>query len=308
MRTDEPKPTLADDVLALFHAQRDWDAMEQLRPTLQAWRAADPAGWPERVSELRNHPLLAYLHACPFTHRAFEKPRGYAGDAVMLDHMYGLTPAFPHPATPEGRLYAYTTNSPAARAVRARRGRLAALIDQAAARRRDARILALAAGHGRELGLSEAVRAGAPITFIAVDQDEASLEEMRRSYPDVSIQAVSGNIRDIITGQLTFQADAVYAAGLFDYLPDSAARRLTTQMAAMVRPGGSMLVANFVPDCPDIGFMEACMDWWLVTRTEAQVRMLFDDVPSPEHIVTEIDSHHTVAYGMWVRPESRLES
>lgn len=302
MTTIDSTVHLADEVLALFEAQRDWDAMERLRPALRSWRLADPLGWPDRVTELRAHPLLAHLHACPFTHRAFHKPRGYAGDAVMLDHMYGLTLAFPHPASPGGRLYAYTTNSPAAQAVRARRSRLAALIDRAAARRPDARIVALAAGHGRELGQSEAVRRGESITFVAVDQDQESLGELSRSYPDVQVEPVTGNIRDVITGDLTFDADVVYAAGLFDYLPDSAARRLTTRMAQMLRPGGEMLIANFVPDCPDIGFMEACMDWRLITRTEAQVRALFADVPEPDRVVTEQDGYGTVAYGLWSRP------
>lgn len=293
---------LADEVLALFEAQRDWDAMERLRPALRAWRLADPLGWPDRVTELRAHPLLAHLHACPFTHRAFHKPRGYAGDAVMLDHMYGLTLSFPHPASPGGRLYAYTTNSPAAHAVRARRARLADLIDRAAARQPDARIVALAAGHGRELGQSAAVRRGAPITFVAVDQDQESLAELRRSYPEVQTELIAGNIRDVITGDLTFDADVVYAAGLFDYLPEPAARRLTARMAQMLRPGGEMLIANFVPDCPDIGFMEACMDWRLITRTEEQVRALFADVPHPDQVVTDADGYGTVAYGRWSRP------
>ncbi|NTY02426.1 class I SAM-dependent methyltransferase [Deinococcus sp. JMULE3] len=293
---------LADEVLALFESQRDWEAAQRLWPALRTWRLADPLGWPDRIAELRGHPVFAHLHTCPFTHRAFHKPRGYAGDAVMLDHMYGLTLTFPHPASPGGRLYAYTTNSPAAHAVRERRARLADLIDRAAARRPDARIVALAAGHGRELGQSGAVRRGTPITFVAVDQDRESLNELRRSYPDVQTEVVTGNIRDVITGDLTFDADVVYAAGLFDYLPDSAARRLTSRMARMLRPGGEMLIANFVPDCPDIGFMEACMDWHLITRTQEQVHDLFADVPYPEQVVTALDDYGTIAYGLWSRP------
>ena len=137
---------------------------------------------------------------------------------------------------------------------------------------------------------------------MAVDQDQESLGELSRSDPDVQVEPVTGNIRDVITGDLTFDADIVYAAGLFDYLPDSAARRLTTRMAQMLRPGGEMLIANFVPDCPDIGFMEACMDWRLITRTEEQVRALFVDVPEPDRVVTDQDSYGTVAYGLWSRP------
>lgn len=300
--TDRTITTLADDVLHLFTQQRDWEAAHLLWPSLLEWRRTQPQHWPDLVQTLRAHPVMTPLHGCPFTHRAFHKPRGYAGDAVMLDHMYGLVTDFPHPGSPGGRLYAYTTNSPAAHAVRNRRAILAQLIDDAAERRPDARILALAAGHGRELALSRAVQAGQPLTFIAVDQDADSLSELRRSAPGTAVQTVTGTIRDVIAGRLTFSdLDVVYAAGLFDYLPQAAGQRLVAQMARMLRPGGTLLVANFLPDIPDLGYMEACMDWWLITRTEAEVRDLFADVPDSASVLTTVDDHENVAYGVWQR-------
>ena len=37
------------------------------------------------------------LEACIFTMRARRKPRGYAGDAIMIDHIYGTTTEEPPP-------------------------------------------------------------------------------------------------------------------------------------------------------------------------------------------------------------------
>ena len=71
----------------------------------------------------------------------------------------------------------------------------------------------------------------------------------------------------------------VYAAGLFDYLKDSVASRLVERMWAMAHPGGRVMVANFLPDIPDAGYMEAFMDWWLIYRDESEVRKLFSAIP-----------------------------
>lgn len=51
-------------------------------------RAMDHSQWIEWISRARSHPILSLLHKDPYHRRAFEKPRGYAGDAVMLDMIY----------------------------------------------------------------------------------------------------------------------------------------------------------------------------------------------------------------------------
>src|SRR5690606_29048009 len=102
------------------------------------------------------HPITRYVHADPFTHRAFTKPRGYAGDAVMMDYIYG----FERPVPPEGvrDIARFTTNDGcSAQAVRCRRQVLADAIDNMVVRRgRHIDVTALAAGHLREMALSAA--------------------------------------------------------------------------------------------------------------------------------------------------------
>jgi len=70
-----------------------------------------------------------------------------------------------------------------------------------------------------------------------------------------------------------------YAAGLFDYLSDRLAARLLAGMLALTRPGGTVLIANFLPDAADRGYMEMVMDWWLIFRTEAQMLALTEQCP-----------------------------
>jgi extracellular factor (EF) 3-hydroxypalmitic acid methyl ester biosynthesis protein len=71
----------------------------------------------------------------------------------------------------------------------------------------------------------------------------------------------------------------VYSTGLFDYLDARVGRRLVTAMFQMLRPGGSLVVANFLPGIRDIGYMEAFMDWRLVYRNRLDMVELTMDIP-----------------------------
>ena len=70
--------------------------------------------------------------------------------------------------------------------------------------------------------------------------------------------------------------DLIYAGGLYDYLSDVFARRLTDSLLTALRPGGRLLIGNFAPGLVETGFMEAFMDWFLIYRTTAQVQAIAD--------------------------------
>lgn len=250
---------------------------------LHRQRRAEPATWPAVVDAVRRHSLLEQIHEDPFTRRAFTKPRGYAGDAVLIDHIYGA--ARPEFQQPLGRaINRYTTSSPATRAVRFRRHLLAELIDRASGEGHGhCRVLALACGHLRELELSAAVRRGDAIEVVGLDQDPDSIEvavELARRL-NCRLLAHTASIKAVIKRSIPLtDFDLVYAAGLFDYLDDKVATLLLARMLEATRPGGRVLIANFVPDIPDVGYMEACMDWFLRYRTESHLRGLLEKIPA----------------------------
>ena len=103
--------------------------------------------------------------------------------------------------------------------------------------------------------------------FVALDQDEASLKVVARDYAHLGIRTVDGSVRQILSGKPNpGQFDFVYAAGLFDYLNAPVAAALTRRMFDMTRPGGLMLIPNFLTGVRDCGYMEAFMDWHLIYR------------------------------------------
>lgn len=263
--------TAEHEMRHLVRGLRDY----QRRVAPQEWKH-----WVER--RCLTHPLRELIHQDPITARAFNKPRGYPGDAVLLDYIYrGSNDAACRGAG--ALIYRYTTNAPAARAVRHRRYLLARTIDEIAEEFERPRVLAIAAGHLRETDLSSAVGRGRLDRFVALDQDAESLATIRRDYSAFGIETVCASFKDLIAGTVAFKGfHLVYAAGLFDYLPQPVAQRLARTMARMLVPGGKILIANFLPDIEDVGYMESYMAWHLIFRTEADLLAVFDAIPAAE--------------------------
>lgn len=272
-----------DRLLDLLRAGAIAEAMGALAVDLHDYRSTHtPDEWKDFVSQtILAHPIREFIHRDPFTYRSFSKPRGYAGDAVMLDMIYrGWPDDLSGKDAVAQALLDYTTNRPAPCAVRNRAQTLAELIDETAQRRNDARILALASGHLREV---EQMRNEAGIfrgEIVALDQDAESLAVVERDYASRGVRTLHASIKHLLAEKIDLRGfDLVYAAGLFDYLPQPIAKALCERMFDMLDPGGRMLVANFVPNIPDVGYMESFMDWHLVYRDEAAMRDLAAAIP-----------------------------
>jgi extracellular factor (EF) 3-hydroxypalmitic acid methyl ester biosynthesis protein len=234
-----------------------------------------------------DHEIAELVKQDPMTRRALDKPRGYAGDAVMMDYLYGIHSSIEaeQDASPLGRdSFRYIQERPAGKAVRYRREHIAELIDGMAARGGKPHVLAIASGHLREAELCRALSQGSMGRFVALDADEASLKEVTANYGCKGIEAVHGSVRHILARKVKLgNFDLVYAAGLYDYLTDNIARVLTVRMFEMTRPGGQMMIANFAPQVRDRGYMEAFMDWHLIYRTEEEMGTLMEDI-DPEEV------------------------
>ena len=278
-------------------------AMTNLRSHLRDMRSRlDPGEWSTVGEQARRHPLHDLLLESPFTRRAFEKPRGYAGDAVLMDLIYGLQPQ-DNLSPLGGMLYGYEFDSPCFQSVRTRRAVLAREIDLAATGQATARVLSVASGHLREVEWSRAVRDGT-VTITAVDQDRESLGCIDRDYRRFGVATMAASVGDLLRRTVRFgNLDLAYAAGLYDYLDDDVARALTWALFRTLRPGGRVLIANFTPDTYDAAFMETFMDWRLVYRTPDQVRSLADVIPSDDVAAIEqfTDDNRHVAYMRVIR-------
>jgi hypothetical protein len=238
------------------------------------------AEWERVAADCQAHPVAKLLWQDPFTRHSYERPSGYAGDARLLDYLYGVAAA-PAGTTELGAsVFGHMMAQQGALGVRARGNVLAQLIDETADQFERPRILSIACGHLREGVRSKALMDGRVGELVALDQDADSLAEVERVYAGAPVRAVHCSVRAVLAGKVNFDGfHFVYAAGLYDYLSERVATRLTRQMFDMVVPGGRVLVANFAPGLPEVGYMETFMGWKLIYRTPEEMARLSAEVP-----------------------------
>lgn len=279
--TSLPTPTVPlektlDNIADQLSSGTVQPAMQHLFEILdERRRGSNVPEWRRQVDEVvRRHPVLQLLHRDPLARRSFEKPRGYAGDAVMLDLVYGLSDLRSTDLL-GAELLSVTRGAPASQAVRHRLEVLRDALERLAARKPGVgRALALASGHLREAS-TDAVRLRRIDSLVAYDQDSESLATVSDASVGWPVDTMKGSVRELISGRRRFTGfDLVYAAGLFDYLQAPIASRLVDVMFDATESGGSVLFVNFTPDTPYLGYLEAVMDWFLIYRNEQEMLQL----------------------------------
>jgi extracellular factor (EF) 3-hydroxypalmitic acid methyl ester biosynthesis protein len=250
----------------------------------------------------KSHPLAQMVLEDPYARRAVEKPRGYAGDAVMLDYIYRPGPIC---ASAVGlAMHHATTGLSSAKSILWRRDYLAKQIGGAMERMDPTQVLAIASGQMRELDLIAPPKKRDALEIYAVDLDKVSLKECVLSYPEVNIRTIHSSAVTIRRAKLPETFHLVYCAGLFDYLNDATAEFLLAQLFRQLLPSGLLCVANFTPDNHGRGFMEGFMDWSLILRDEQDLlRLAKNAVPGCAPSAFR-DPHGNIAYLEMRRPWS----
>lgn len=248
---------------------------------------------------IRTHPLHALAAQCPLTQRCVQRPRGYAGDAVMMDLIYSRRA--PAEATDVGKYwFDFVVNGSMSQSVRYRKDLLRAYIDDAVDAHDNYAILSVASGHSRELESSLVLDPKHQGCFIGMDQDEESCAVAREAYAaraDGRVEILAKGVRSLLAEHTLFadrRFDLIYSAGLYDYLADRTAVALTARLIGLLNPGGRLVLANFLPNSASRGYATALMDWHLIYRTPAQFTALFGSAAA--RITTSIDPQRNVVY------------
>jgi SAM-dependent methyltransferase len=264
-----------------------------------------PRVWQELVPFVQNHPVSEFFLQDPLTRWSWDKPRGYSGDATLLDYIYRHESVMGEvaKATELGRaLFEYTSTAPSSMANWDRRDILAAQVDKVAAERgAGTEVLSVAAGHLREAAYSAAFRDKQLKRWVALDQDPVSIGTIARDFHGTSVEAIDGSVRGILTGRhQPGQFDLVYASGLYDYLVNKVAIKLTQRCLEMLKPGGTFLFANYSYPILVDGYIETFMNWQLLLRSEADMWQIIHASGDKDEYETSVffGKNRNIVYGV----------
>ncbi|RJX25657.1 MAG: hypothetical protein C4531_16920 [Desulfurivibrio sp.] len=232
--------------------------------------------------------VFPYIMRSRFVERAYYKPKGYAGDFLMMEHIYRDTPEG------DGRLGrivdAWCLQRPGAKAIRGRRkllsAQLASLTGSFRHNGSPVRIMNLACGPNRELfdflstcAYSQAIEA------LCVDIDLEALQYTNlhvNIFPHMAaIRLMNENLVKWALGRVRHEIGKqhiIYSAGLCDYLDRRLFQAMIKRCHEHLEPGGKLLLGNFAP-YPDQIFMDEILHWELLYRTSDDLADIFAGTP-----------------------------
>lgn len=215
---------------------------------------------------------------------SIRKPFGYAGDFKIIEDIYENNPI----TVGFDRLFDnYFQMSAISVAVRNREEDFRRLIADFIRDRQGTklRIMSLACGPCRELreivSLNNSLRKN--ITFDCYDNDEKALEfakgrlHSQTNFNFLKVNAVKIALKKDPRSIIDEKYDLIYSTGLFDYFSEKIATLLISNLKKILRPGGSMVIANVRDKYsnPSVHFMEWVGEWYLVYRSDEAFKEIF---------------------------------
>jgi len=206
--------------------------------------------------------ILPIAHESHFCQYAFEKPRGYAGDFVMMDMIWGFfQKTYPHKETPLGeKISQLTFNMQNCKANVYRAYELAKWVKKP----KFLKIASIGCGSAIELSI---LLKNNPLCFLnkkidLYDQDTHALSKAKQGFNQTTITPIQGNVLKSIL-KLNTDYDLIYLSGLLDYFDTHASQKMMKYLIQHLKPKGTLILINAHPLNPTRFWMEYVADWYL---------------------------------------------
>ncbi len=238
--------------------------------------------------------IFPFFMRSRFIERAYYKPKGYAGDFLMMEKLYRNQPEG------DGKLGElidhWVLNTKPAKGIRKRRKLLGELLASLTQERLNngnkINIMNLACGSNRELFdfLSQCDYTE-KIAATCIDIDPGALEYTNNRvdiFPhNASIRLMTENLLKWFLGKVKHdfgQQDIIYSPGLADYLDRMLFLSMIKRCYEFLKPGGILVVGNFSPANPIRATMDYVLHWELVHRDENQLKRLFAETRFKDNV------------------------
>ena len=228
----------------------------------------------------------------PFMRRTNLKPRGYAGDYVMMKMLY--LNRYEGDSTFSKLMHKHPVEHPAAQAVRNRRKLITQTLrktqrDRAPNGKR-MKILSVACGPAYELkDILVSPEDCDKYHFTLLDQDQSALDEAaslvahleKEWNAKIQVTYLNESVRTMLKASTLVerwgQFDFIYSMGLFDYLTPPVAVGILGKLCQLLDKEGNLLIGNFHGSNPSRCYMEYWLDWVLYYRSEEEFLRLVPD-------------------------------
>ncbi len=250
--------------------------------------------------------IYPYFQGADLVRRAFEKPRGYAGDFEMMNAIYrngyegnGLFGKV---------LHNYVTIEDQSETVLFRKPYFIGHMEKALATQGPKNILSIASGPAVEI--QEVVRKWnqdllSRTAFTLFDLDRMALEHAQTkiyqaaldTQKQVNTEFLNASVKAFLKHNATSKTeyDLIYSGGLFDYLDNLTAQGITHSLFKLLKPGGRLVIGNLTKENTTKAFCHLITRWHLIHKTEREMRAWADDLPDTA-ISFDYDPNHIQAF------------
>lgn len=230
------------------------------------------------------HLLLEIIET---NNHVYRKPLGYPGDYIMMNYIYEYNGDnnYLGDSTYKKLINNYTCNIPISCSNIKRKEFLKEKVMEALKRKNKANILSVACGPARELiELLKKGKITKPLQFICLDFEKKALEYVSSQIDKIdeknkrflSIEYICRDITSIIRDRTLKEKlqdqDLIYAFGIFDYLSERMASRLTKELYQLLDKGGKLIICNASLEYSSHrAYYELLGEWNMVHRTEDEM-------------------------------------
>jgi len=237
--------------------------------------------------------LREFVLGYPLGARSLLKPRGYAGDSELMRMIY--LNEYQGDTTFAKLLHKHAVEHGASQSVRNRIALIARRINDFQLLSHGLfaeRLKVLSVGCGPAFELENIFRNSKNpngLSFSLFDQDPAALRDaadtVRRVEKELGVRPtvdyVRGSVRTMLFSRRFKQERGhfhfIYIMGLLDYLSSRVGKAVLGRLYHLLKPGGVLVAGNFHVSNQSRYNMEYWGDWYLIHRTEADFRKMFEN-------------------------------